>query len=60
MYATAIVEGRIIRFKLSPALAKAHRENRGKSMTENEAVAFVEAKRRARAVPCESSLMPAS
>lgn len=50
MYATAIVEGKVIRFKLSAALARAHRENRGKSMTESEAVAFVEAKRRARAL----------
>lgn len=49
-YATVIVEGKIIRFKLSPALAGAHRENRGKSMTESEAIAFVEAKRRARAL----------
>ena len=50
MYATAVVEGKVIRFKLSPALAKAHRQNRGNSMTESEAVAFVEAKRRARAL----------
>jgi hypothetical protein len=48
MQATAIVKGKVVRFKLSPALARAHRENRGKSMTEKEAVAFVEAKRRAR------------
>jgi len=32
------------------ALARAHRENRGKSMTDPEAVALVEAKRRARAL----------
>jgi len=50
MYATAVVEGKVVRFKLSPALARAHRENRGKTMTEREAVAFVEAKRRARAL----------
>jgi hypothetical protein len=50
MYATAVVEGKVIRFKLSPALAKAHRQNRGNSVTESEAVAFVEAKRRARAL----------
>jgi len=36
--------------KLSAALARAHRENRGKTMTEVEAVAFVEAKRRSRAL----------
>ena len=48
MHVTAVVEGKVVRFKLSPALARAHRENRGKTMTEQEAVAFVEAKRRAR------------
>lgn len=48
MYATAVVEGKVVRFKLSPALARAHRENRGKTMTDQEAVAFV--KRRARAL----------
>ena len=50
MYATAVVEGKVVRFKLSPALAKAHRRNRGKAMTESEAVASVETKRRARAL----------
>jgi hypothetical protein len=50
MIATAIVEGKVVRFKLSPALARAQRQNRGKTMTEGEAVAFVEAKRRARAL----------
>ena len=50
MYATAVVEGKVVRFKLSPALARAHRENREKAMTEREAVAFVEGKRRARAL----------
>jgi hypothetical protein len=44
--ATAIVEGKVIRFRLSPALARAHRENRAKSMTEAQAIEFVEAKRR--------------
>jgi hypothetical protein len=50
MYATAIVNGKAVRFKLSPGLARAHRQNRGKTMTEVEAVAFVETKRRARAL----------
>jgi hypothetical protein len=50
MYATAVVEGKVIRFKLSPALARAHRENRGKTITELAAVEFVEAKRRSRAL----------
>ena len=50
MYATAVVGGKVVRFKLSPALARAHRQNRAKAMTEAEAVAFVETKRRARAL----------
>jgi hypothetical protein len=48
MYATAVVGGKVVRFKLSPALARAHRENRGKAMTEQNVVAFVEPKRRER------------
>jgi len=50
MYATAVVGGKVVRFKLSPALARAHRQNRGKAMTEAEAIAFVENKRRVRAL----------
>jgi hypothetical protein len=50
MYATAVVGGKVVRFKLSPALARAHRQNRAKATTEAEAVAFVESKRRARAL----------
>lgn len=50
MYATAVVDGKVVRFRLSPALARAHRENRGKTMTDQEAVEFVERKRRARAL----------
>jgi hypothetical protein len=50
MFVTAIVEGKVVRFKLSPALARAHRENRGKTLTEQKAVAFVEIKRRTRAL----------
>jgi hypothetical protein len=50
MHATAIVGGKVVRFKLSPALARAHRENRGRALSEREAVAFVESKRRARAL----------
>ena len=56
MYATAVVEGKVIRLKLSPALARAHRDNRGKTMTEKEAVAFVEAKRRSRGVASYQAL----
>ena len=64
MYATAVVGGKVVRFKLSPGLARAHRRNQGKTMTEAEAVAFVEAKRRARALrrarPYRASRAPVS
>ena len=50
MQATAIVKGKVIRFKLSPVLTRAHRENRGKTMSASQAVAFVETRRRARAL----------
>ena len=50
MHATAIVGGKVVRFKLSPALARAHRENRGRALSERKAIEFVEAKRRARAL----------
>ena len=50
MYATAVVNGKVVRFKLSPASARAHRQNRGVTMTEQEAVANVESRRRARAL----------
>lgn len=50
MYATAIVEGKVVRFKLSPALARAQRENRGRMLTDTGAVRMVEAKRRERAL----------
>jgi hypothetical protein len=65
MYATAAVGGKVVRFKLSPALARAHRQNRGKAMTEAEAccVRRNEATRTGaatrQALPCESSLTPA-
>jgi hypothetical protein len=50
MNATAVVGGKVVRFKLSPALARAHRENRRRAMTEQEAIEFVETRRRARAL----------
>jgi hypothetical protein len=50
MHATAVVKGKVVRFKLSPALTRAHRANRGKTMSEPKAAEFVEAKRRARAL----------
>ncbi len=46
MYATVIVGGKVVRFLLPPALAKAHRRNAGRTMTEQEAVEYVEWKRR--------------
>ncbi len=60
MYATAVVEGRVVRFKLSPALARAQRESRGRTLTEQKAVDFVEAKRRARALRCGKRHIPIS
>lgn len=50
MYATAIVDGKVVRFKLSPGLARAHREHRGQILTDADAVATVELKRRERAL----------
>ncbi|MBI2927712.1 MAG: hypothetical protein HYY24_18605 [Verrucomicrobia bacterium] len=50
MYSKAIVGGKVIRFRLSPELAKAHRQNAGKTLTDQEAIAFVEKKRRALAL----------
>jgi hypothetical protein len=50
MYAKAIISGKLVSFKLSPELARAHRANAGKTMSDEQAVAFVEKKRRARAL----------
>jgi hypothetical protein len=44
----AIVGGKLVSFKLSPELARAHRANADKTMTDKQAVSFVEKKRRAR------------
>jgi len=56
MQAKAIVGGKLVSFRLSPELARAHRENAGRTMTDAEAVACVERKRRSlalcRAKPC--------
>jgi len=46
MYATAIVRGNVVRFRLPEALARAHKRNAGKSMTARQAIEFVETKRR--------------
>ena len=50
MQAKAIVGGRLVSFTLSPELARAHRANAGKTMTDSEAVACVEKKRRSLAL----------
>ncbi len=50
MQARAIVGGKLVSFKLSSELARAHRVNAGKQMTDEEAVAFVEKQRRSLAL----------
>jgi hypothetical protein len=50
MHATAIVRGKLVQFRLSPGLARAHKRNAGKTMSDQEAIAFVESKRRALAL----------
>ena len=50
MVATAIVRGKVVRFRLPEALARAHQRNSGRTMTSEEAIALVEAKRRERAL----------
>jgi len=50
MYAKAIIGGKPISFKLSPELARAHRAYAGKTMSDEQAIALVEKKRRARAL----------
>jgi len=50
MYASIRVRGKTYRYKLFPALARAQQANRGKTMTEQEVIALVEAKRRERAL----------
>jgi hypothetical protein len=50
MYAKAIVGGKLVSFKLSPELARTHRANAGKTMSDEQAIAFVEKKRRVRAL----------
>ena len=46
MQAKAIVGGKLVSFRLSPELAQAHRANVGRTMTDAEAVAYVEKRRR--------------
>lgn len=50
MYAKAIVGGKLLRFRLSPELARAHRANAGKTMSEEQVVEFVESRRRSLAL----------
>ena len=50
MQAKAIVGGKLVSFRLSPELARAHRANAGRTMTDTEAVACVEQKRRSLAL----------
>jgi len=50
MFVKAIVGGKLIRLKLSPGLAEAWRQNKGKRMTEQEVIEFVEHKRREHAL----------
>jgi len=46
----AIVGGKLIKLKLSPGLAEAWKQNKGRRMSEAEAVGFVERKRREHAM----------
>ena len=50
MYAKAIVGGKLTRFRLSPELARAHRANAAKAMSEREVIEFVEERRRSLAL----------
>ena len=50
MNVSAIVSGKLIKLKLSPGLAVAWKQNKGRRMSEAEAVRFVETKRREHAL----------
>ena len=50
MNVSAIVSGKLVRLKLSPGLAEAWKQNKGRRMSEAEAVRFVERKRREHAL----------
>jgi hypothetical protein len=49
MKATAVVRGKVVSFELSRGLALAHRRNAGRTLSDEEAIRFVEAKRKAHA-----------
>ena len=59
MTATAIIQGKVVKFRLSPALARAQKRNAGKTLSDATAIKLVEAKRRAAALraaqPCENA-----
>ena len=46
MTAKAIVQGKVTKFRLSPALARAQKRNAGGELNDAEAIAFVEKRRR--------------
>jgi hypothetical protein len=48
MTGTAIVRGKLVKFSLPASLARAQRRNRGKTMTDQQAVDFVEHQRQRR------------
>jgi len=50
VYGKAIVRGKEIRYRLSPELEEAWRLNEGKTMTDQEAIDFVEEIRRKKAL----------
>ena len=50
MVVKAILDGKVKAFRLSPVLARLHRKNAGKTMTDAAAIAFVESKRREKAL----------
>jgi hypothetical protein len=50
MTVKAIVDGKMVSLKLSPGLAQAWRQHKGQTMTDKQAVAFVERKRRSHAL----------
>ncbi len=50
MFATAVIAGKVVKYRLSPGLARAHRRNTGKTMIDAGAVADVERKRREKAL----------
>lgn len=50
MTATAIVQGKVVKFRLSPALARVQKRNEGKTLTDEVAIAQVEAVRKTAAL----------